>query len=373
MGTVSKLMKTIGLAGNSSWSILNFRRNLIHELIKKGFIIHIIAPADQSVSDLEDLGCIVHNIQLNRRSLNPFNNLLLIFRYKQIITQLRLDYILTFNIKPNLYVCLASYKLSTKVIVNISGLGSTFLKSNFLTNVIQFLYKISLKNACTIFFQNQSDLNFFKEKRICEASSFNLLPGSGIDLNKFQKNNNHLVNGFQRDLVFIGRLIRDKGIMEYLNAASHIVEKYPNVTFYLYGEVDEHNPSFISLHEVKSFASEKINFMGKVKNIKTALGHASCVILPSYREGMSRSLLEAAACGIPIIATDVPGCQEIVEDSNTGLLCKAKSTPDLIAKIEKFLNLENSEIKTMGDKARLKVEKEFSVNLVVKKYIEIIK
>lgn len=366
-------MKTIGLAGNSTWSILNFRSNLIHELIKKGFIIHIIAPADQSVADLENLGCIVHNIQLNRRSLNPFNNLFLILRYRKIIQILKLDYILTFNIKPNLYICIASYGLSAKVIVNISGLGSTFLKSNFLTKIIQFLYKISLKNASTIFFQNKSDLNFFKEKRICKVSSLNLLPGSGIDLNKFKKNNHHLVNGSQRDLIFIGRLIRDKGIMEYLNAASYIVEEYSNASFYLYGEVDPHNPSFISSNEMKSFASEKINFMGKVQNIEIALGHASCVILPSYREGMSRSLLEAAACGIPIITTDVPGCQEIVEDSKTGLLCKAKSTQDLIVKIEKFLDLKNSEIKIMGDKARLKVEKEFSVDLVVKKYIEIIK
>lgn len=362
-------MKNIALAGNSSWSILNFRKNLILKLIKNGFHVHVIAPKDSSVRELEHIGCIVHDIDISRRSMNPLNNFALIFKYYRLLKSLSLSHILTFNIKPNLYVCLAASQLSTKVIVNISGLGSSFIKANLITNIVKFLYKISLKKASIVFFQNQSDLALFKESGIYDGSLENLLPGSGIDLNVFTKNNDHLLNGLNKDFVFIGRLIRDKGIIEYLESASAISNQYSHTTFYIYGESDKNNPSFLKPEEINKFSSKNIKFMGKVNDINIALQHADCVVLPSYREGMSRSLLEAAATGIPIIASNVPGCREIVDNSINGFLCKAKSSDDLSNTMKKFLQLNNAEIKTMGDQGRLKAEKEFSVDLVVEKYL----
>ncbi len=365
-------MNNIALTGNSSWSILNFRKNLISRLIQNGSKVHILAPVDSSSKELGDMGCLIHNIKIDRRGLNPFKDIKLIIRYYILLRKYKISHICTFNIKPNLYVAYACFFLDTKPIINISGLGSAFIGNNFLTKIAKLLYKIALYGPNkTVFFQNKSDLNFFKESKIYFSESSNILPGSGIDLNFFKKNNAHLE---ERELItkisYIGRLINDKGIMEFLNAAHHISKKNENVQFNIYGDFDLNNPSNSNRQNIESYFSDKIKFRGQVKDIRDALKRSHCVILPSYREGMSRSLLEAAASGIPIIATDVPGCREIVSNEINGYLCNARDTDDLIVKIDKFLKLSNAELKRFGDNARIKIENEFSVEIVIKKYLE---
>lgn len=365
-------MLNVAFAGNSSWSILNFRKNLISTLIKRGITVHVIAPYDSASQKLVELGCSFHDVHINRRGINPFNDFRLIYNYFKIIKTLRISHICTFNIKPNLYVSYACFFLKTKQIINISGLGSAFISKNFLTKIAKFLYRIALfQKSKIVFFQNQADLKFFSESKIFSGNIANVLPGSGIDLSFYKKNNKHLLTKNEiTKFVFIGRLISDKGVFELLEAAKEITSRNEFVEFYLYGEFDLNNPSAINEELVKKYCSKSIQLMGKIDDIKEALTIAHCVILPSYREGMSRSLLEASACGIPIIATDVPGCREIVSNNNNGYVCKPKDSKDLYLKIEQFLKLSNNEIKEMGDYGRLKVEREFSVELVVKKYLE---
>jgi len=366
-------MTNVAFAGNSSWSILNFRKNLILALINRGIEVHVIAPYDIYSEKLIKLGCHFHHIHINRRSINPFTDLILIFRYFQVIRKTKIKYICTFNIKPNLYVSYACFFLKAKPIINISGLGSAFLGKNFISNIAKFLYRIALFGNKIVFFQNQADLKFFDEANIFSGNLNNVLPGSGIDLSFYEKNNNHLATKKNiTKFAFIGRLINDKGIIEFLEAAQEITSKYDDVEFNIYGDIDLNNPSSISENIIKKYSSKKIQFLGKINNIKEALQKTHCVILPSYREGMSRSLLEASACGIPIIATDVPGCREIISDKNNGYLCKIKDSKDLFFKIEQFLELSNDELKAMGDYGRYKVEKEFCVELVIKKYLEAI-
>lgn len=358
------------MIGNSSWSILNFRKNLIIRLLAEGFSIHIIAPKDSASKEMIGLGCVFHNVDMDRRGLNPFKDIKLILTYFVILFKEGVDIALTFNIKPNLYVSYACFFLRTKPIVNISGLGSAFMGKNFLTYVAKKLYKVALLGSKTVFFQNKSDYLLFKDLNIYQGDPENILPGSGVDLDFFQNNNYHLDQDTAIRILFIGRLIRDKGIIEFLEAAQSISNKHLNVEFQIYGELDRYNPSSISQSKVNSYLSDRILCMGNISDIRQALKSAHCVVLPSYREGMSRSLLEAAASGIPIIATDVPGCREIVSDEVNGYLCLVKDSSDLASKIEKFLSLTLDQRKIMGSAGRTKIEQEFSVELVIDKYID---
>lgn len=363
-------MKRIALVGNSSWSILNFRRNLIIRLLAEGFSVHIIAPKDSASQEMIELGCFFHHVHMNRRGLNPFQDIKLIFRYFSILLKEGIDHALTFNIKPNLYVSYACFFLKVKPIVNISGLGSAFMGKKFLTYIAKILYKIALLRSKTVFFQNKSDYLLFKHLNIFQGDPNNILPGSGVDLDFFKVNNQHLDQDNPTRILFIGRLILDKGILEFLEAAQDISNKHSNVEFHIYGDVDSHNPSSISQSTIDSYLSDRILCKGNISDIRQALRGAHCVVLPSYREGMSRSLLEAAASGIPIITTDVPGCREIVSDEVNGYLCAVQDSTDLACKIEKFLTLTGSQIKIMGNAGRAKIEREFSVELVVDKYVD---
>jgi glycosyltransferase involved in cell wall biosynthesis len=363
-------LKNIALIGNSSWSILNFRRNLIIRLLAEGFSIHIIAPKDSASQEIIGLGCIFHHVHMDRRGLNPLKDIKLILTYFLILFKEGIDIALTFNIKPNLYVSYACFFLKTKPIVNISGLGSAFMGKKLLTYVATKLYKIALLGSKTVFFQNKSDYLLFKDLNIHQGDPDNILPGSGVDLDFFSVNNHHLDQDIPIRILFIGRLILDKGIIEFLEAAQDISNKHLNVEFHIYGDVDSYNPSSISQSKVNSFLSDRILCRGNISDIRQALKFAHCVVLPSYREGMSRSLLEAAASGIPIITTDVPGCREIVSDEINGYLCSVKDSCDLACKIEKFLSLTAGQMKIMGSAGRAKIEQEFSVELVVDKYID---
>ena len=365
-------MKNIALSGNSSWSILNFRKNLIIRLISEGYHVHILAPLDASSRQLINLGCIFHEIKINRIGLNPFRDIFLVLNYFKLLKKLKIDYVCSFNIKPNLYIAYACYFLPTKQIMNISGLGSAFLGSGFISLVAKLLYKAALLRFSkrTVFFQNLDDLNLFKKNRILNGDIDNVLPGSGIDLSNFYLNNNHLSKGEPKKIIFVGRLIKDKGIKEFLIAAKKIVALNQDVNFLIYGEIDEHNPSSLSHEELKEMLHHQIRHMGNIPDIRIALKESHCVVLPSYREGMSRSLLEAAASGIPIITTNVPGCREIVEHTKNGYLCNVRDSGDLANKIFNFLKLSSFEIKIMGDAGRLKIEKEFSDEIVINKYLK---
>ncbi len=363
-------MKSIALSGNSSWSILNFRKNLIIRLIKEGYDVHIIAPSDSSSKALVSMGCSFHNIKMQRLGLNPFKDIFLVLNYYRLLSQLKIDYVCSFNVKPNLYISFACYFLKTKQIMNISGLGSAFLQGGLISFVVKTLYKIALFQSRIVFFQNHDDLKLFRDYKIYSANKENVLPGSGIDLKTFPLNNNHLLHaGVGKKIVFIGRLIKDKGIREFLQSAKEVSSRHKEVDFYIYGEVDKNNPSSLTVNERDSVIHPRIHFLGKVENIKNALKDSHCVVLPSYREGMSRSLLEAAATGIPVIATNVPGCKEIVDHNVNGFLCEASNSKDLTHKIENFLSLSPIKMKNMGDAGRLKIEKEFSVEIVINQYI----
>jgi glycosyltransferase involved in cell wall biosynthesis len=279
--------------------------------------------------------------------------------------------VLSFTIKPNIYGNFSCRFLGIKTINNISGLGTVFINKNIVTRIVIELYKFTLAKSSVVFFQNSDDKDIFLDNNIVKSSKCSLLPGSGINTSFFSP-----VKKIENDyFVFLlaARMIWDKGIKEYFEAASIIIKKYKKVKFQLVGQIDSHNKASVPYNKIKEYVDNGIiNYLGEASDIRPYLERADCVVLPSYREGTSRALLEAAAMGRPIIATDVPGCREVIEDGVTGFLCESRDYLDLSHKMEKMLLLPYETRRIMGKNGRKKVEKEFNQDVVSQLYYDAI-
>jgi len=354
---------------NTSWNIYNFRMNFVKTLLDKGYEVHTIAPHDPYTHFLEEAGCIHHDVTMDSRGVNPIKDTALFFELLGIYRKLKPDVILHFTIKPNVYGTLAASILKIPTINNVCGLGTVFLKNNLVSVIAMTLYKIAFLFPKKVFFQNSDDLNLFLHKKLIPKKSADLIPGSGIDLNRFQPMD------FNRNKVFtfllISRLITDKGILEYVQAIENLKQKGLNARFQLLGAKDPEHQRGIPLPIIDNWISSGVvEYLGTTDDVRTYIQKADCIVLPSYREGTPRTLLEAASSSKPIIATDVPGCHHVVEDNHNGLLCKIKSADDLAEKMETMSKLDDSTLKKFGENGRRKIEVQFDEKLVIDKYVK---
>ncbi len=359
-------------SSNNSWSVYNFRLNLLSTLRNQGHELYIVAPQSSYLDKLKDLNYKTIPIAIDNSSKSIVSNFKLLFRYFRIYNSLKPDILMHNAVKPNIYGGLICRVLGIPTINNISGLGSLFMSNRFNSFFGKLLYRISQKKVQKVFFQNSADLNQFLEKKIVESSQCELLPGSGVDLNRFRP-----VEKYKEDEIvrfcFVGRLIGDKGIIEYIEAAKLIKKKYMNVEFYILGELYQENPTAISESKLNEWIESGIvSFLGKSDSVEKELNKFDCIVLPSYREGLSRVLLEASSMAIPSITSNVPGCIDVVEDGVNGFVCKVKDSVDLFLQMERFLKLTDSQRKEMGINGRLKVEKAFDERIVIQKYVEAI-
>jgi len=354
---------------NTSWNIYNFRLNFVKSLLNKGYEVHTIAPHDSYTHYLEEIGCIHHDVTMDSRGVNPVKDIALFFELLGIYRKVRPDVILHFTIKPNVYGTLAASILKIPTINNVCGLGTVFLKKNLVSVIAMTLYKIAFLFPRKVFFQNSDDLNLFLNKKLISKDTADLIPGSGIDLNHFQPMK------FNRNKVFtfllISRLITDKGILEYIQAIEYLKQKGMNARFQLLGAKDPEHQRGIPLSLIDQWiAAGTVEYLGTTEDVRTYIQKADCVVLPSYREGTPRTLLEAASSSKPIIATDVPGCHHVVEDNLNGLLCKIKSPYDLAEKMEKMSWLDDDTLKRFGENGRRKIEVQFNETFVIDKYLK---
>ncbi len=354
---------------NTSWNIYNFRMNFVRTLLDKGYEVHTIAPHDPYTHFLEEAGCIHHDVTMDSRGVNPIKDTALFFELLGIYRKLKPDVILHFTIKPNVYGTLAASILQIPTINNVCGLGTVFLKNNLVSVIAMTLYKIAFLFPKKVFFQNSDDLNLFLNKKLIPKESADLIPGSGIDLKRFQPMD------FNRNKVFtfllISRLITDKGILEYVQAIENLKQKGLNARFQLLGAKDPEHQRGIPLSIIDHWISSGVvEYLGTTDDVRSFIQKADCIVLPSYREGTPRTLLEAASSSKPIIATDVPGCHHVVEDNHNGLLCKIKNADDLAEKMETMSRLDDSILKTFGENGRRKIEVQFDEKLVIDKYIK---
>jgi glycosyltransferase involved in cell wall biosynthesis len=362
----------VAIVLNTSWNIYNFRMNLVRSLQAEGHEIHTIAPNDDYTHYLTEAGCIHHSVKMDSRGANPVKDLALIFELYSIYKSVRPDVILHYTIKPNVYGSLAASFLKIPVVNNVCGLGTVFLKDDLLSSVAMFLYKISFKFPKKVFFQNPDDLKLFLDKKLVPANTVDLLPGSGIDLTRFKPMN------FQRNQKFtfllISRLITDKGILEYIDAVKKLKAEGLEARFQVLGAIDPKHKRGISREVIQEWInSGTIEYLGTTKDVRHFIELADCVVLPSYREGTPRTLLEAASSSKPIVATNVPGCNQVVEDKFNGLLCNMKDSDDLADKMRSMANFDDETLKAMGVNGRRKIEAEYDESIVIDKYLHTLK
>ena len=360
-------MSKILIMVNHSMTIFNFRLELVQRLLDEGHEVIISSPYDERIEELKAIGCGYSSVELSRHGMNPIEELKLIKSYKKQVKEIKPDVVLTFTIKPNIYGAMACKKYNVPCIANITGLGTAVENGGLSQFISVNLYKIAFKKIHRVFFQNEENMKFFKDRSIANDKHA-LLPGSGVNLSKFtpiEYPSEENIN-----FVFISRIMKEKGIDQYLDAAMFIKEKYPNTTFHICGFCEEAYEE--KLKELNDKGT--IVYHGLVKNVKEVLKDMHCTIHPTYYpEGMSNVLLESSACARPIITTDRSGCREVIDDRVNGFIVKQKDSDDLIEKIEKFIALSYEEKKQMGLNGRSKVEKEFDRQIVIEKYLEEIK
>ncbi len=363
--------KTITICSNTSWYLYNFRMGLIKALQEQGYNIILIAPKDDYSNRLEELGCEHYHIDIDNKGTNPLEDIKLSYKFYKLFKSINPDMLLIYTIKPNIYGGIVSKILNIPTINVIAGLGTVFLNNNMSAKVARWLYKVSFNNNQVIF-ENQDDCSEFLDKNLVKKEQTVLISGSGINTEVFRpknrvKKSNNLV------FLLIARLIKDKGVIEYIEAIKSIKDKYPNVKFKILGSYYFGNPSSISKEEVENWVSNGIiEYLGYTDAVLEEIEKADCIILPSYREGLSRVLLEASSMSKPIITTNVTGCRDVVEDGHNGYLVPPKDSKSLALAIEKMINLSSQERYSMGKKGRIKVIKEFDEKIVIKDYLNII-
>lgn len=353
------------ILANNDIGLYRFRKELIVELVKNNEV-YISLPNGEFVKNLVDMGCLFIDTIISRHGTNPVNDLKLLLFYKKIIKAVKPDLVLTYTIKPNIYGGLACSSLKVPYIANVTGLGNAVENKGLLQKITIFLYRNGLKKASHVFFQNQDNLLFMLNHKI-KMKSYELLPGSGVNLseNKFEeypKDDKHIV------FVTIGRILKDKGIDELLSAIRILKQKHSNLSFKLIGGMDGDYEKTIN-----DAVSEKlIEYLGHRNDIHELIKFSHATIHPSYHEGTSNVLLETASCGRPIIASNVPGCNNTFDNNKTGIAFEPKNVKSLVKAIEEFIDLPYDNKKSMGILGRRKIEKEFDRNIVINRYLKAI-
>ena len=337
-------------------------------MLKKGFEVTAIAPEDDYSQRLKDLGCDYHPVEIVGTGANPIKDIKTFLLLRRIYKKVEPDIVLHYTIKPNIYGTLAARSLGIPCINNVSGLGTVFLDRSIASFIAKILYRVSFNMATLVFFQNRDDKEDFIFSTGLKKLQTDLLPGSGIDLQYFQPRQKNTTKNFT--FLLVARLIVEKGIYEYVEAAKSLKTKHQNVEFQIIGSVDEDHSRGISQKEVDDWVDKDIiNFLGTKDDPRQFIADADCIVLPSYREGTPKTLLEAAAMGRPIVTTDVPGCREVVNDGLNGFLCKGKNSNSLAEKLDEMISLNSEQREKFGTNGRKRVEETFDERLVINKYL----
>lgn len=362
----NEMKKKIMLLGNHGFVIYNFRKELIKKLLDDGHEVYVSLPFDEKVEIMKSWGCKFIETNVDRRGTNPVTDLKLVKHYIEILKNVKPDVVLTYTIKPNLYGGLACRILKIPYISNITGLGSGFNGNPILKNVLTQLYKAGLKKANCVFFQNTEDMKELTSRGIIKGD-YKLIPGSGVNLEEFKFH--PLPEGDTFNFLFIGRIMKDKGIEEYLKAAEEIKKNHRNVKFSVVGFIESthsHYKEWIDdLHN-----RGVITYNGYQKDVKPFILNSHCLVQPSHGgEGLSNVLLEAGAMGRILIASDIPGCRETVRINN-GYIFNSKDADSLSSTINQLINTNNNEKIKMGRNSRKHIEANFDRNIVIEKYLK---
>ncbi|OUN37270.1 glycosyltransferase family 4 protein [Massilimicrobiota sp. An80] len=361
-------MSRVLFLSNHFITLYSFRKELIRKLCEEGHEVYLSLPKDNDNKIFEEMGCKIVLTEIDRRGVNPKNDLKLIRQYRKLIPQVNPDIIFSYTIKPNIYGSMVANRLHYKQVCNVTGTGATFLKKNMVSRIATFLYRISMKHAYKVFFQNTGDKDYFVEHKMIKKN-WEMLPGSGCNLEEHhfvEMPSDEVIN-----FIFIGRVMELKGIDEYLKCAKNIKKKYPNTRFLIAGwNEEEKYKAIIHKYEEKRY----VEYIGFRKDIADWIEKCHCTILPSHGgEGVPNVLLETASTGRVCIGSNINGTMDVIEDGKTGYLFETGNATDLTDKVEKFIKLSFNRKKMMGLAGRKKIENEFDRQIVIKKYIDEVK
>lgn len=361
----------IAIVLNTSWNIYNFRMGLVRSLLANGHEVIAIAPKDEYTHYLIEEGCEFREVKMDSRGANVLKDFALILELWNIYRKVKPDVALHYTIKPNIYGTLAASMLRIPSVNNVCGLGTAFLNKGLVSRIAIGMYKLAFKFPKLIYFQNNDDKKFFEEKSITRNNTTKVLPGSGINLSHFVPAKSTGNRKFT--FLLISRLIHDKGILEYIDAIKLLKVKGIEANFQLLGSKDPEHKRGISEELINDWIDNNVvEYLGKTDDVRPFINKADCVVLPSYREGTPRSLLEAASSAKPIITTNVAGCTNVVEDNVNGLLCNVKDANDLAAKLEEMVKLPQKRVNEMGSASRKLVEERFDEKIVIDSYLNTI-
>lgn len=357
------------ICANTAWNLWNFRRGLIRALLDAGIEVVAVAPADKYARALVEIGCRFEDMPMDSMGTSPVQDTRLLLRFRRLFREIRPDFFLGYTIKPNIYGSIAAHLCGVRTINNISGLGNAFRSRGWLNRVVRLLYGWSLGRSSHVFFQNPDDRTLFLEFGLVRAETSSVLPGSGVDLARFSPTPSR---GGDVSFLLIARLLWDKGIGDYVEAARIVRRQFPSASFQLLGFLGPENPSAIDKPTLDGWIAEGIvDYVGRRDDVRPVIADADCIVLPSYYpEGTPRTLLEGAAMGTPLITTDVPGCREVVDHGSNGYLCRPRDPQDLASKIGGFLQLTEQERAAMGTASRRKAERQFDENIVIGAYLQ---
>ncbi len=346
---------------------MNYCQGQIRGLQKAGYSVAAMVPPDDGIVQLRELGLEVHTVPLSLHGTSPLADLRSVMCYLRLLRRIRPAAYLGITAKPNIYGGIAAQLCGIPVINTVTGLGTGFLSGRLLETIVSGLYRAAFRRSSRVFFLNRDDYDLFVGRGVVTPETAEIIPGSGIDLDHFQA----APPRRSAELIFllIGRLLTDKGIVEYLETARAMKRQNLPARFQILGPADPH-PKAVPAALLAEYEREgAVELLGSTDDVRPYIAAADCVVLPSYREGLPRVLVEAGAMARPVIASDVPGCREVVDDGVTGYLCEPRSAEALAAAVARFASLTPAEREKMGQAGRRKAEAEFGDEHVVRAYV----
>lgn len=357
---------------NTTWNIYNFRMGILRKLLREGTEVVVVAPVDNYIHYLQQLPTVRHIPlrYLTPQGKNPLKNLLLLWELFRIYRAEQPDMILHFTIKPNIFGSLAAQWAGIKSIPTVTGLGYTFLHGHWLNRLSIQLYKTAFSGLDQIIFHNRDDRQLFIDLKITTEAQSMVVPGSGVNTNYFRPLPKP-VSDARFTFLFVGRLLYDKGIKEYVEAAAALLQWAPDAQCLIVGDLAEANPNAVPKAQFLSWVRQQdIQYYGTASDVRPFIKQCDVLVLPSYREGMPRAILEALAMGKPIITTDVAGCREAISPE-TGLLVPVKDSQALTEAMLQFYHKDHEEVQNMSIAARARASTVFDERLIVDEYVRL--
>ena len=374
MSTNSVHKKSIAIVANTTWNIYNFRLNVLDKLLFENFRIYVIAPVDEYIHYKESYPNVVHIPlkTLDRDSINPVKDILLTLELIRKYKRIRPDIVLHYTVKPNIYGAVAAKLLGIPSVAVVTGLGYAFIHQGLIKNITVGLYRLFSRFHKKVIFENIDDRLLFSKLKIIKNGQGISVKGCGVNTEQFYPDKNGKT-GHKLIFSFIGRLLYDKGVKEFVEAAHMVRSRHDHVEFWIIGEIDKGNPAAIKEEDLISWVKDKsILYLGSTQNVQKYIAASDCIVLPSYREGMPRIILESMAMAKPVITTKSAGCRETVHEGENGYLIEVADSKSLEYAVNKFIDLNPGQREAMGIKGREMAEEHFNSKKIANEVFSII-